>query len=68
MQDSATKEIATQLTDLLAKKIGHRPHLVIMEAHRTQIDANREIRQACMGCEACEEVYNAYHTRVGYST
>ena len=62
--DTATREIASQLTDLLAQKIGLRPHLVVMEVHRSQIDANREIREACMHCQACEEVYTAYHNKV----
>ena len=51
--DTGTKEIAEKLADLLGQKIGSRPHLVIMEVHRSQIDANREVREACMHCEAC---------------
>ena len=62
--DTGTKEIAEKLADLLGQKIGSRPHLVIMEVHRSQIDANREVREACMHCEACEKVYKDYHSKV----
>ena len=66
--DTGTKEIAEKLADLLGQKIGSRPHLVIMEVHRSQIDANREVREACMHCEACEKVYKDYHSKVCQST
>ena len=62
--DTGTKEIAEKLADLLGQKMGSRPHLVIMEVHRSQIDANREVREACMHCEACEKVYKDYHSKV----
>jgi len=35
-----------------------------MEVHRSQIDANREIREACMHCQACEKVYRDYHSKI----
>ena len=66
--DTGTKEIAEKLADLLGQKIEYRPHLVIMEVHRSQIDANREVREACMHCEACEKVYKDYHSKVCQST
>ena len=62
--DTGTQEIAEKLADLLGQKIGSRPHLVIMEVHRSQIDANREIREACMHCQACEKVYRDYHSKI----
>ena len=62
--DSRTKEIAEDLVDLIKQKLGKMPHLIALKPHRSQIDANREINEACMGCSACEVAYNSYHSKV----
>ena len=42
LADSMTKQLGEQLQVDLAKELGEKPHLVIMNVHRKRLDANRD--------------------------
>ena len=46
--DFNTDIIAEDLVKFLKPLLGGTPHLIIMREHRSKIDANREINEACM--------------------
>lgn len=63
VRDERTRELAESTADLIEKKTGKRPYLVIAKFSRKQIDANRAEEDAVEAPEALA-AYRAYHAHV----
>ena len=64
LADSYTIELAKQLQKDLKKRLGKKPHLIVLNVARKRLDANREIEEACFGNAACKIVYEEYHDKI----
>ena len=63
--DSYTKEIATCLYDnTIISNLSS--HLIVVELHRSKLDANREINQAAQGNNISQQVWNEVHSNTGF--
>lgn len=63
VRDERTRELAERTADLIEKKTGKRPYLIIAKFSRKQIDANRSEEEAVEGPEALP-AYRAYHAHI----
>ena len=64
MADSYTIELGKQLQKDLEKRLGKKPHLVVLNVARKRLDANREVGEACFGNSVCKKVYKDYHNKI----
>lgn len=63
VRDERTRELAERTVDIIEKKTGKRPYLVIAKFSRKQIDANRAEKDAVEAPEALA-AYRAFHAHV----
>ena len=63
VRDERTRELAERTADIIEKKTGKRPYLVIAKFSRKQIDANRSEEEAVEAPEALP-AYRAYHAHI----
>ena len=63
--DLFTKEIATCLYDnTIISNLSS--HLIVVELHRSKLDANREINQAAQGNNISQQAWNEVHSNSGF--
>jgi len=62
-RDTGTEELAHEVADAVALRLGKRPYCVISRAHRKYLDPNRA-PAAAYECEAAQAVYDAYHAAI----
>jgi len=61
MGDKFTKELATALSDVLERKTGHRPHVIINNLHRVKLDSNCDQNEATFEVPEVVDAWLAYH-------
>jgi len=61
MGDKFTKELATALANVLERKTGHRPHLIINHLHRVKVDCNCDRGEATFEVPEVVDAWLAYH-------
>ena len=63
VRDVGTRELAERTADLIERKTGKRPYIVIAKFSRKYVDANRPPEEA-VESEAALPAYRAYHDRM----
>jgi len=59
--DKFTKELATSLANVLEKKTGRRPHVIINHLHRLKLDCNCSQSEATFGVTEVVDAWKSYH-------
>lgn len=62
--DANTQELAHEVADAFARRIGRRPHLVINRVHRRKFDANRERVEATGNHAPLDGLWELFHQRI----
>jgi len=62
--DKFTKEFALALTEVLERKTGHRPHVIINHLHRLKFDSNCDRSEATFEVPEVVDAWLAYHTYI----
>lgn len=60
-RDLNTEELARELGDAIAARLGKRPHVILCRLHRRKLDANREIVEGAGGNPVAERAWREYH-------
>jgi N-formylglutamate amidohydrolase len=60
-RDLNTEELAREIGDAFAQRLGRRPHVILSRIHRRKLDPNREIIEAAAGNPDAEIAWREYH-------
>jgi len=60
--DKFTKELATALSNVLERKTGHRPHVIINHLHRLKFDSNCDQSEATFEVPEVVDAWLSYHS------
>merc|ERR1719244_1132874 len=62
-RDAATDLIAGELSDILEKMAGWRPHVIQCHLHRSKVECNRDLSEVAVAQvgEEAEYVHSTYH-------
>lgn len=59
--DKFTKELAVSLSDVLERKTGHKPHVIITNLHRLKLDSNCDQDEATFEVSEVIDAWLSYH-------
>ena len=64
LSDSYTKTITTKVAVEIEKLTNRKPYVVILNVHRSKMDANRPKDEATYGEDMASDAYDEYHGKI----